>query len=138
MARSLAAYGVALAAAALALQGLEYQLWARGRPTEAYLALLAAGFLALGVWVGARLFQTQPEAGPSAPVAYAHNAPGLTAREVEVLTLIAAGRSNKEIARALAVSPNTIKTHVARVLEKLGAARRTEAVMKARALGVLG
>ncbi|HEX8402176.1 MAG TPA: LuxR C-terminal-related transcriptional regulator [Allosphingosinicella sp.] len=50
---------------------------------------------------------------------------------------IAAGRSNKEIAIELKVSPNTVKTHVARLFEKLGARRRTEAINKARALGLV-
>ena len=49
----------------------------------------------------------------------------------------AAGRSNKEIAQRLNVSPNTVKTHVAQVYEKLGARRRTEAINKARALGIV-
>jgi ATP/maltotriose-dependent transcriptional regulator MalT len=62
---------------------------------------------------------------------------GISDRELEVLTLLAAGRSNKEIARHLEVSPNTIKTHVARLFEKLGARRRTEAILRARELGVI-
>lgn len=48
-----------------------------------------------------------------------------------------AGRSNKEIAARLHVSPNTVKTHVARVLDKLDARRRTEAIRRARELGLL-
>jgi len=50
----------------------------------------------------------------------------------------AAGRSNKEIARRLQVSPNTVKTHLARLYEKLGAQRRTDAVNRARELGIIG
>ncbi|WP_405059515.1 ATP-binding protein [Kribbella sp. NBC_01505] len=52
---------------------------------------------------------------------------GLTARELEVLQVMAQGHSNAEIARKLFVSGNTVATHVARVLRKLGAASRTEA-----------
>jgi ATP/maltotriose-dependent transcriptional regulator MalT len=62
---------------------------------------------------------------------------GISEREMEVLRELAAGHSNKQIARKLAVSPNTVKTHVARVFEKLGAGRRTEAIRKARELGLL-
>ena len=54
-----------------------------------------------------------------------------------VLEQIAEGRSNKEIAAALGVSPNTVKTHVARLYEKLGAERRTDAVARARELGIV-
>ena len=55
-----------------------------------------------------------------------------------MLKELAAGRSNKEIARRLAVSPNTVKTHLARLYEKLGAERRTDAVNRARELGIIG
>jgi len=54
-----------------------------------------------------------------------------------VLRLLAAGRSNKEIAKELDVSPNTVKSHVARLYEKLGAGRRTAAVRSARELGLV-
>jgi DNA-binding NarL/FixJ family response regulator len=50
---------------------------------------------------------------------------------------LAAGRSNKEIARQLEVSPNTVKTHIAKLFEKLGAKRRTEAILRARELGLV-
>jgi LuxR family maltose regulon positive regulatory protein len=54
-------------------------------------------------------------------------AAGLTAREAEVLELIASGDSNKLIARALDISPHTVKRHVANVLEKLGLQSRGQA-----------
>ena len=61
----------------------------------------------------------------------------LTDRQCEVLRRIAGGESNKEIARALAVSPATIKTHVSYAISSLSAANRTEAAMRARALGLI-
>jgi len=61
----------------------------------------------------------------------------LTDRELQVLGLLAAGRSNQRIAGELVVSLDTVKKHVGRVLDKLGAANRTEAVARARELGLL-
>jgi len=64
--------------------------------------------------------------------------PGLTSRELEVLRLVAAGQSNREIAAALVISPKTASVHVSNILAKLGAATRTEAAVKAHGLGLLG
>ena len=61
----------------------------------------------------------------------------LTGRELEVLRLIAAGRSNQRIARELFVSLDTVKKHVTHLLGKLGAANRTEAVARALQLGLI-
>ena len=68
-------------------------------------------------------------------------APGLveqlTSRELEVLTMLAAGRSNQAIAGELVVTLDTVKKHVGHILGKLGAANRTEAVARARQLGLI-
>lgn len=64
--------------------------------------------------------------------------PRLTPRESDVLPLLAQGYSNKEIARSLGVSPDTIKDHLARLYTKLDAGDRTHAVSRARTLGLIG
>jgi LuxR family transcriptional regulator, maltose regulon positive regulatory protein len=61
----------------------------------------------------------------------------LSGRELEVLELLAAGRPNRAIAEELVVSLDTVKSHVAHILAKLGVANRTEAVARARELGLL-
>jgi LuxR family maltose regulon positive regulatory protein len=76
---------------------------------------------------------TQRSAPAPAPVAVQ----ALTARELEVLRLIAAGLRNQEIADRLAVAPATVKRHVANAYGKLGARHRTEALARARELRVL-
>ncbi len=130
-------YGVLLALGTLALAWLDLQRMARTRVGEVYDLLLAAGFLALGLWLGARVLgrRAPPPAFDGNPAA--QSALGISAREAEVLREIAAGHSNKEIARRLHVSPNTVKTHVARLYEKLGAVRRTDALRRARELGLV-
>jgi DNA-binding CsgD family transcriptional regulator len=130
-------YGLALALGSVALQWLDYRIWARTHAGEVWLAMFAAGFLGLGVWVGARLFRPRMLSADFKINTPALTALGITRREHEVLGLLAAGRSNKEIARLLNLSPNTVKTHVARLYEKLEAARRTEAVLRARELRLI-
>jgi LuxR family transcriptional regulator, maltose regulon positive regulatory protein len=75
--------------------------------------------------------------GPRAAAAVLGLVEPLTARELEVLTLVAAGASNQAIARELVISLDTAKKHVSHVLGKLGAANRTEAVTRARQLGLI-
>jgi DNA-binding CsgD family transcriptional regulator len=129
-------YGALLAVGTLALQWIDYQRLVWMHSGDIYLFLVAAGFLALGVFLGVRVFATPaPAAFDGNPKAQAELR--LSERELEVLHELAAGRSNKEIAAQLHVSPNTIKTHVARLFEKLGARRRTEAIARARELGIV-
>ena len=90
----------------------------------------------------------QPEASPAGEPSASHvvspvEASGqaliepLTQRELEVLHLVALGRTNKEIARQLIVAPGTVKAHTSNIYRKLDVANRTEAVARARQLGFL-
>lgn len=135
--KAVALYGVLLAAATAALQWLDYLALVRARATDLYIALIAAGFLVLGVYAGWRLFGVRRIPDPAGNP-QAQGELGISARELEVLRELAAGHSSKEIARRLDVSPNTVKTHVSRLLDKLGARRRTEAIQRARELGLIG
>lgn len=130
-------YGALLAAGAVILQWLDYRHVTRAHSWEIQFALIAALFLGLGIWVGVRLVGGRPPAADTDGNPAARATLGISDREHEVLGLIAEGLSNKEIAQQLGVSPNTVKTHVARLLEKLGARRRTEAILKARELGIV-
>lgn len=135
--KPIAAYGAVLAVGTLALQWVDYQRLARARSGEIYVFLIAAAFLALGIFVGARAFRAVPKPPPFDGNPKALAALGISPRELTVLEEIAAGRSNKEIAARLRVSPNTVKTHVAQLFEKLGAKRRTDAINRARELGIV-
>ena len=135
MIRSILPYGLGLAAAAFLLEWLNYQHLAHRWSSEFTIACIAVVCVALGIWVGNRL--TARPRGAFARNDAAVAALGLSARECEVLEMLAAGHANKVIARELDISPNTVKTHVARVYEKLAVASRTQAVQKARELDIL-
>ncbi|WGM37538.1 response regulator transcription factor [Caulobacter sp. NIBR1757] len=134
--KQLVVYGSVLGAGALGLQWMDYNRLARAHSTDFYIVLTAFGFLALGIWVGARLI-SGPRPAPFDGNPQAQAALGISARELAVLKELAAGHSNKEIAQRLHVSPNTVKTHIARLFEKLEARRRTDAIARARDLGLV-
>jgi DNA-binding CsgD family transcriptional regulator len=135
--RTILLYALALAIGAGLLQWLEYRYVTRAFSTEIYIALIAAGFVGLGIWVGRRLTPAPPPAEGFVRNEAAIRSLGLSPRECEILALLASGQSNKEMARSLSISPNTIKTHVARVYEKLEVARRVQAIEKARWLRLI-
>jgi NarL family two-component system response regulator LiaR len=136
MIRTVVVYALALAAGAFALQWLQYNYFVRTFPVEIYVVLIAAGFAALGVWAGMRMAR-RPASATFEKNEAAIAALGITQRERAVLELLAAGKSNKEIAQKLGVSPNTIKTQVASLYQKLEVQRRTQAVQKARELALV-
>ena len=121
-----------------------------GPPMAALLARLVAAqkadhAVARGVPLGclARLLRafgeppTEAGARRDAAVAVPGLVEQLTARELEILALLAAGTPNPRIAEELVVTVDTVKKHVSHLLAKLGAANRTEAVTRARQLGLI-
>jgi LuxR family maltose regulon positive regulatory protein len=78
-----------------------------------------------------------PRPGRGAPAALPRLPEPLTPRERDVLRLLAAGRSNQRIAHEFVLTLDTVKKHVSHLLGKLGAANRTEAVTRARELGLI-
>ena len=120
-----------------------------GTPMAALLGLLIgaqrAGQAAAGIPLGClarlqRAFEAKPAGAPTGgrgTAAVPGLAEPLTARELEVLGMLAAGKTNRAIASELVVTLDTVKKHVGHVLGKLGAANRTEAVARARDLGLI-
>ncbi len=94
---------------------------------------VARGQAVFGEQVASALLTQAARRAPEAGLAAF---PMLTAREVEVLDLVAAGRTNTEIAEALFVTPKTARNHVSAVLAKLGVASRTEAAARGRDAGL--
>ena len=117
------------------LEWLDYKHSLRIWSTEFYVACIAVIFVVLGIWVGNRLTARPRQSFARNDAAIASL--GISARECEVLDMLAAGHANKVIARRLDISPNTVKTHVARLFEKLEVASRTQAISKARELDIL-
>ncbi len=134
--RSLLVYGLAIGGGAFLLQWLQYRFTVHAFAAEIYIGAVALAFLALGVFAGRRLFAApagdQPEARQQVLATL-----NISGREAEVLDLLAEGCSNKEIAERLFVSPNTVKSHVARLYRKLSVSRRTQAIQAARQLGLI-
>ncbi|MEB0045535.1 MULTISPECIES: response regulator transcription factor [unclassified Pseudomonas] len=94
---------------------------------------VASGKEALNSSVSARLLRRMTDRNASG-AAHAEN---LTARECQVLALVANGMSNREIGEALGITAGTAKAHVERVIGKLGAADRTQAAVRGIALGLV-
>ena len=125
----------------------EYRFLVVEHSLEIYGGLVAALFAGLGIWLGLTLTRKKEQvtAAPPAPAgdgpfavdADRLNELGLTPRELEILGLIAAGLSNREIAEKLFVSENTVKTHSSRLFDKLGARRRTQAVQLGKEAGLI-
>lgn len=138
-------YGLLGGALIALLKIIEYRYIVIERSVEIYGALIAAVFAATGIWLGLKLTRTRETVvvrEVPAPSAFTLNTPkleqlGITPRELEILTLIAAGLSNREIAEKVFVSENTVKTHSSRVFEKLGARRRTQAVQLGKEFGLI-
>jgi DNA-binding CsgD family transcriptional regulator len=128
------------------LKWTEYRFLVIEHSVEIYGGLVAAIFAGLGIWLGVRLSRPRLRIDPPAvvredvpfvPDEQKRESVGITPRELEVLELIAQGMSNREIAGKLSVSENTIKTHSSRVLDKLGAKRRTQAVQFGKEMGLI-
>lgn len=135
MTRTIVLWALVLTAGAVTLQWLEYQHLTRVFARDIYVAIIATAFAAGGVWIGWRV-AARPQ-GPFEPNTAAIRSLGLTGQEVRVLGQLAGGRSNKEIARRLGVSPNTVKTHLANLFAKLEVQRRTQAINRARELRLI-
>jgi NarL family two-component system response regulator LiaR len=160
MKRHVLIFGVVGGVLIALLRYTEYRFVVIEHSVELYSGLVAVMFSAFGIWLGVRISRRREmtagtevvraarlpaeisAAAVPVSVAFTPNQAqqasiGITARELETLTLVAMGLSNREIATQLFVSENTVKTHCARAFDKLGAARRTQAVQRGKELGLL-
>jgi len=136
-------YGLSLAGLLLVLRLLELRFLIFSHSYEIYAAAIAIIFTAFGIWLAVKLIHPKTIMIEKERPAHfefdskACEALGISKRELEVLELMAKGLSNTEIAETLFVSLNTIKTHGARLFDKLEVNRRTQAVEKAKRLRLI-
>jgi NarL family two-component system response regulator LiaR len=138
-------YGLCGGLLIAALKFAEYRFLIVEHSIEIYGGIVAALFAAVGIRLGQTLTRRDivvvTDPAPSGGRFVRNEARiaelGITPRELEILEQIASGKSTKEIAAALFVSENTVKTHTSRVFDKLGATRRTQAVQAGRENGLI-
>lgn len=133
-------YGLVLAAVVATLKYVEYRFMVKSLSTEVYIGVVAALFTGVGLWLGSKLITAKKvvQVVPAAALDdQAIRSSGLSARELEVLQLMAEGLSNQEIADKLFISLPTVKSHSSSLFTKLEVKRRTEAVHRAKSLRII-
>jgi len=137
MKHTILVFGGLILACLLLFRVSEYALVSGDLKVEIILAVTALLFLGIGLY----LRRSTPAVVTPSPAGEINKEQlkslGLSDREYEVLGHIAAGLSNREIAETLFLSESTIKTHVSNLLSKLDAKRRTQAVERARLMGII-
>ncbi|QQL48961.1 response regulator transcription factor [Mucilaginibacter ginkgonis] len=143
-------YGLSLAILLVLLKWLEFKFVVIDHAEELYSGALAVIFTALGVWLALKLARPKMQTVVVEKAVYLERenkfkpdqreieSLNISKRELEVLTLMAEGLSNQEIAGRLFVSLNTVKTHSSNVFDKLEVKRRTQAVETAKRIGIIG
>jgi two-component system, NarL family, response regulator LiaR len=152
--RGLLLYAVVGGLVVAALRFIDYRFLVVEHSFAIYGGIIAAMFAGIGIWLGRGAVRERVvtrEVTVEVPVASPPSATSeafvpdqakvaeleLTRRELEVLQLMAEGLSNREMAERLFISENTVKTHCGRLFDKLGAGRRTQAVLVARRLRLI-
>ena len=140
-------YGTSLAFVLLLLKWLELRYIIFDHSFEVYIGSIALIFTALGIWLALKLSKpktiiVEKEVYLQKKETFIPNVAmisqlELSPRELEILHLIASGKSNQEIANTIFVSLSTVKTHNQNIFEKLEVKRRTQAIEKAKRLQLI-
>ena len=142
-------YSISLAFLLFLLKWLELRFIIFNHSFEIYIGFIAVIFTALGIWLALKLSKPKIETVVVEKEVYVNRNENfvldtslvsqleLSKRELEILSLLAQGHSNQEIAAKLFVSLSTVKTHIQNLFEKLDVKRRTQAVEKAKRLNLI-
>ena len=149
-------YSISLAFLLFLLKWLELRFIIFAHSFEIYIGFIAVIFTALGIWLALKLSKPKIETVVVEKEVYVYRNENsvirgagfvpdtslvsqleLRKRELEILTLLAQGHSNQEIAAKLFVSLSTVKTHIQNLFEKLDVKRRIQAVEKAKRLNLI-
>ncbi|HLG34287.1 MAG TPA: LuxR C-terminal-related transcriptional regulator [Bacteroidia bacterium] len=143
------AYSISLAFLLFLLKWLELRFIIFDHSFEIYIGAIAVIFTALGIWLALKLSKPKIETVVVEKEVYVNRNENfvldkslvsqleLSKRELEILSLLAQGHSNQEIAAKLFVSLSTVKTHIQNLFEKLDVKRRIQAVEKAKRLNLI-
>ena len=142
-------YGICLAFLLFLLRWLELRFIIYHHSFEIYIGIIAVIFTALGIWLALKLSKPKIETVVVEKEVYVNKNENfvrntslisqleLSKRELEILSLLAQGDSNQEIAAKLFISLSTVKTHNQNLFEKLDVKRRAQAVEKAKKLHLI-
>ena len=142
-------YSISLAFLLFLLKWLELRFIIFNHSFEIYIGFIALIFTALGIWLALKLSKPKIEKVVVEKEVYVTRNENfvldtslvsqleLSKRELEILSLLAHGHSNQEIAAKLFVSLSTVKTHIQNLFEKLDVKRRIQAIDKARSLNLI-
>jgi len=129
-----------MAVLAIALEYFEYRYFIGQLSQKFYISLIAVLFTVLGTWVGLSIVKHRSSASiqEEKPIETPNLEDlDLNKREYEVLALISEGNTNQEIANKLFIALPTVKTHASNLYSKLDVKNRTQAVSKARSMGII-
>jgi NarL family two-component system response regulator LiaR len=147
--KAIIVYSISLAFLLFLLKWLELRFIIFDHSFEIYIGFIAVIFTALGIWLALKLSKPKIETVVVEKEVYVNRNENfvldtslisqleLSKRELEILSLLAQGHSNQEIAAKLFVSLSTIKTHIQNLFEKLDVKRRIQAVEKAKRLRLI-
>ena len=139
-------YGISMAVLLFLLKWLQIRFVIIDPAFEVYVGAIAIIFTGLGIWLALKLAKPKIETVVVEKEVYVNTFVlnkkelenlNLSKRELEVLQLMAEGLSNKEIGQRLFISVSTIKTHSNNLFEKMNVDRRTQAIDRAKKLGII-